>query len=224
MNTLSIVISDTPIRQDSAGRYCLNDLHKAAGGENKHRPSLWLKNQQAQELIDEISKAGIPALEQNQSLKVINGGNQQGVYVAKELVYAYAMWISPKFHLQVIRAYDALVAAPIQSKPFHLDKPISLSQFAEYHEAINAAKADLKSATVFITGEECASLGLHNVLAGAKRRQEEQFRVMDVIIQMELEGKPRHEIVQATGKTFNNVRQVIWQARRDGLLPKEGQA
>jgi hypothetical protein len=105
----SLVVANTAIRQDREGRYCLNDLHKAAGGENRHRPSLWLENQQTQELVEEITKAVIPALEQNQPVSVVKGGSSPGTYVCKELVYAYAMWISAKFHLTVIRAFDALV-------------------------------------------------------------------------------------------------------------------
>lgn len=100
----SLTVADTTIRQDTAGRYALNDLHRAAGGENRHRPSLWVENQQTRQLADELEgEAGIPALVS------VHGGAAPGTYAAKELVYAYAMWISPAFHLRVIRAYDALV-------------------------------------------------------------------------------------------------------------------
>lgn len=83
------------------GLYSLNDLHKASGNLNKHRPKYWLDNEQTKALINEITKDGISPL------NVKHGGLNSGTWVCKELVYAYAMWISAKFHLQVIRAFDA---------------------------------------------------------------------------------------------------------------------
>lgn len=95
-----IQLYDTQIRQDEQGRFCLNDLHQASGGESRHRPAYWLSNQQTQELIGEISKDGIPSILTKQGL---------GTFVSKELVYSYAMWISSKFHLHVIRTFDRAV-------------------------------------------------------------------------------------------------------------------
>jgi phage antirepressor YoqD-like protein len=98
----ALIIASSTIRQDADGRYSLNDLHRAAGGEQRHQPRYWLANQQTTALIAELGDSVNP-------LSVTKGGSEQGTYVVKELVYAYAMWISAAFHLQVIRAYDALV-------------------------------------------------------------------------------------------------------------------
>lgn len=101
-----LAIDGMTIRTDEQGRFCLNDLHKASGAEGKNRPSIWLANQQTKDLIGEIEKAGIPAFDSKQ---------QVGTFVVKELVYSYAMWISPAFNLKVIRTFDAVVTGRIQT-------------------------------------------------------------------------------------------------------------
>lgn len=95
------------IHTDAEGRYSLNDFHKAAGGEERHGPKFYMATQQAQDLAQILSDGGIPP-------SVIRGGKSQGTYVPKEMVYAYAMWISAPFQLKVIRAFDALATGNIE--------------------------------------------------------------------------------------------------------------
>ena len=87
------------IRTDN-GLFSINDLHKAAGGEKRHQPANWLRLQQAIDLIDylktEESKTQMCAIQSKQGV---------GTFVCKELVCAYAAWISPAFHLVVIRSF-----------------------------------------------------------------------------------------------------------------------
>lgn len=103
--TSQIIISNVSVHQDSDGRYSLNDLHKASGGEQRHQPRYWLALQQTNELIAVIINSGISLF----APLVVKRGCKGGTYVCKELVYAYATWVSPEFFLNVIRTYDALV-------------------------------------------------------------------------------------------------------------------
>lgn len=104
----NLVVADIQVRMDSEGRYCLNDLHKAAGGLKKHQPNLWDRRGQIDDLIDELKK-NHQMVENNWVTPIHSvGGRNGGTFVVKELVYAYAMWISPAFHLKVIQAYDTL--------------------------------------------------------------------------------------------------------------------
>lgn len=110
----NLIVANTTIRQ-VGNLFNLNDLHKASGGDPTKAPSQWLQNRQTTDLIKEVSRMEIPILEQNQQLteseieskvlRVVNGGNRQGTYACEELVIAYAMWISPAFHVEVVRCY-----------------------------------------------------------------------------------------------------------------------
>ena len=114
------------VSRDPGGRFSLNDLHRASGGEDRHRPSYWLHLDQTKGLIEEIRKplncsvAGIPLTERINDLEpvvTVRGFGVQGTFVVRELVYGYAMWISPAFHLAVIRTFDALVTGQPWSPP-----------------------------------------------------------------------------------------------------------
>ncbi len=123
-----ITLGSIVIRQDNEGRFCLNDLHKASFAKVSKKPSEWLRNQQTKEIINElVTEAGNPA----SVIQTIKGGLLQGTYAVKELVYAYAMWISPSFHLQVIRAYDEMIVKQLEKARnnsmgmLHIPEPIS---------------------------------------------------------------------------------------------------
>ena len=105
----AFVISNISIKQDDKGRYCLNDLHRASGGEAKHNPSRFTRTDNFQALVTELK----PEMAFD-PVASVQGGKAPGTYVVKELVYAYAMWISASFSLKVIRAYDALHSAPVE--------------------------------------------------------------------------------------------------------------
>ena len=112
-----LIIADTVI-SITDGLYRLNDLHKAAGGENRHKPSLWLELPSVKTFIlfcQEKCDAGIPAsrngaaLMAKEVLVIRKTGANKGTFASKELVYSYAMWISAEFNWHVISGFDSLV-------------------------------------------------------------------------------------------------------------------
>lgn len=95
------------------GLYSLNDLHRASGSNKKHQASNFMRLEATKGLIDEIERSSDVSNGTNSiAYKVIQGGQseQQGTFVCRELVYSYAMWISPRFQLMVIRAFDAIAS------------------------------------------------------------------------------------------------------------------
>ena len=96
----NLAILNTSIRTYE-NLFNLKDLHIASGNEKKHEPNRFVRLDTTKALIAEIEK------DNQHALKIIRGTNG-GTYACEELVIAYAMWISPKFHLIVLRAFLAM--------------------------------------------------------------------------------------------------------------------
>ena len=97
----NLIISQNAIRQIE-NLFSLNDLHKASGNAEKHRPSLFIRLDTTQDIISEIQKE---VKSTDLIFKTTGGRGMRGTYACEELVLSYAMWISPKFHLIVLRAF-----------------------------------------------------------------------------------------------------------------------
>ncbi|MGG6429471.1 phage antirepressor KilAC domain-containing protein [Acetobacter ghanensis] len=136
--TSTLAILGTTIRQDAEGRFCLNDCHKAAGGDAAKKPANFLRLDTAKALIAEISRCSDMSIP---PVNIKQGGNDQGSYACRELIYAYGEWISASFHLTVIRAFDALVTG--QAPAIDLNDPAFLRQtLLGYTEKVIALQAE----------------------------------------------------------------------------------
>lgn len=118
---LNLVIADHGI-SSLDGLYSLNDLHKASGELEKHKPSNFLRLDSTKAIINELENerfSDMSIAQKTSIIKIIKGGlaNKQGTWVCKELVYIYATWVSAAFHLMVIRAFDSLVNGTIPNTP-----------------------------------------------------------------------------------------------------------
>jgi pyrrolidone-carboxylate peptidase len=209
MQNQAITLGNTTIHQDVHGRFCLNDLHHAAGGLPKHKPSEWLRSQQTKEIVDELSKAGIPALVS------IKGGNARGSYACRELVYVYATWISPAFFVKVVRTYDALVTEKIAPQAPAL--PQGVFQTHEHYQAerarLEAELEKLAATPVLMTTEALERLTGERVRVGKK-----DYLVAEMVNIFDHYGIPRKVAEEITGLNNNNIRQhaLIGRRRKGG--------
>lgn len=99
--------------------YSLNDLHSVSGNDPKHRPNQFIRLDTTQDLVNEIRSEDTDA----QICASLRTGINKGTWACEELVLAYAMWISPKFHLVVLRAFIAMHKGEAKPQQIALPEP-----------------------------------------------------------------------------------------------------
>lgn len=170
MTATTLTIISTAIKQDAEGRFCLNDCHRASGGEKAKQPANFMRLDTTQALIQEIAEnyhSSDMRSGEFQPVSTITGGNSPGTYACRELVYAYAMWISPSFHLKVIRAFDALVRGNVPAPAGRaVPRPRRPSLAATFQTGMKLAKtAGLEGGHAQkAAARYCEKLGLENPL------------------------------------------------------------
>lgn len=104
-----VVIDNIAVRTDAHGRYCLNDLHKAAIANGKagesQRPGAFLQSDPVQAFIAALDADQGDAIKVA-SVRSIKGGKAQGTYAVELVAIRYAAWIDPAFEVRVYRTFQ----------------------------------------------------------------------------------------------------------------------
>ncbi len=116
-STLLPLFNPDGIRQHD-GLYCLNDLHKMAGGKIKDTPSRFIilaKTQSQIQAFERLAQIHNPKKGSDLSpvIRVINGGDMQGVYACKPLMFSYTSWLNADFHALVFTVFDRVATGEL---------------------------------------------------------------------------------------------------------------
>lgn len=196
---VSLTIANTAIRQDAAGRFCLNDLHRAGGGEARHQPAFFVRRKETTELVDALHEGA--SADSQTPLATVNDGRNNGTYACRELVIAYAAWISAPFHVRVLRTFDEKVAKPAGKTVANLTRKELLLLALEAEERSERLAIERDQAVA--TKAEIGSRREATAMATASAAKREAARLKD-----ELGRNSRHATViaveNATGRQFGS--------------------
>ncbi|MGG6318549.1 phage antirepressor KilAC domain-containing protein [Stenotrophomonas geniculata] len=116
-------IEGVQIREDHQGKFCLNDVHRAAGRGESESPLTWLALPQTQDLIGLFHAQGGATDHNNAPIPPVEIRQGLGAFVVKEFLLAYALWIAPDFNARVVHAVKSLTSHIVHNPPAALPPP-----------------------------------------------------------------------------------------------------
>ena len=113
---MNLVMLETTIRQDKEGRYCLNDLHKAAIASGldveRKNPSDFFRTDMAKNFTASLQKVD----ETTHNPVVTKEGRNGGTYAVRLLAQRYCGWLSSDFEVAVYSLIDKHMHEEYQRK------------------------------------------------------------------------------------------------------------
>lgn len=113
----NLVLNDTEIRTDEFGRYCLTDIYRASNLPAHKRP-VKFESTTSFKGIQEVLKVRTGTFVPYEKTR---GRYNGGTWACKEMLIAYAMWVSPEFMVKVIDVFFAASSG-------HGDKAVAIAQ------------------------------------------------------------------------------------------------
>lgn len=109
----TVSVNGVSVRVDDQGRYSLNDLHASAvcsaQAKENQGPSQFLRSKKVKDFVQTLARMQKCTLEENQPVKVINGGLNQGVWALEIVAIRYAAWLSAEFEIRVYQTFQSFV-------------------------------------------------------------------------------------------------------------------
>lgn len=152
-----VIIENTLVRQDTFGRYCLNDLHRAAVAQGKatesQRPSVFLRSEGISAFVQKLSEALKSA-----SVNIIKGGLESGSWADELVAIRYAAWIEPAFEVQVYEQFRDSVKGGTNALTEQVQAGLAMLEF--YKQEMRPAPSAMLGAMKKLQ----SSLGMPDIL------------------------------------------------------------
>ena len=141
MSNSIMKIDNLKIKMDAEGRYCLNDLHKAAMASNKavssQRPGNFLKSSSINSFVQTLTDATKIA-----SVVTIKGGREQGTYADELVAIRYAAWIDPVFEIKVYESFQQSKKSQIELAQHQQQREKARLESRFMNDAIKYSRTD----------------------------------------------------------------------------------